>query len=237
MTKHIHKILFFLFLFQPLVAQEKNHEQQINEIFNLALTQGKSYDWLDYLSNQIGGRLSGSLNAERAVKWGEEALQSLDLDRVYLEDVMVPKWVRGNFEYASIITGPGMSINVPVCSLGGSIATPAAGLRAQVVEVKDFEELEALGEENIKGKFVFYNRAMPANLINTFDAYSKTVDQRSSGAAKAARLGAVGVIVRSMNLRLDDFPHGVNSRGLALLRTCVSRYRELMDLSHEAVIA
>jgi len=69
MTKHIHKILFFLFLFQPLVAQEKNHEQQINEIFNLALTQGKSYDWLDYLSNQIGGRLSGSLNAKRAVKW------------------------------------------------------------------------------------------------------------------------------------------------------------------------
>ena len=120
---------------------------------------------------------------------------------------MVPKWVRGTFEYASIITGPGRSMNVPVCSLGGSIATPSAGLLAKVVEVKDFDELEALGEEKVKGKFVFYNRAMPAGLINTFEAYSKTVDQRSRGAAMAARLGAVGVIVRSMNLRLDDFPH------------------------------
>jgi hypothetical protein len=60
---------------------------------------------------------------------------------------MVPKWVRGTFEYASIITGPGMSINVPICALGGSIATPAVGLRAKVIEVYDFEELEVLGEK------------------------------------------------------------------------------------------
>jgi len=120
---------------------------------------------------------------------------------------MVPKWVRGTFEYASIITGPGMSMNVPVCALGGSIATPASGLRAGVVEVKSFEELERLGKEKIEGKFVFFNRPMPAELINTFEAYSKTVNQRTQGAAKAARLGAVGVIVRSLNLRLDDYPH------------------------------
>lgn len=204
--------LLFLLIFQPVFGQKKTHEKQIKEIYNQALTQGKAYDWLDYLSNQIGGRLSGSLSAERAVKWGNQELLKLGLDRVYLEDVMVPKWVRGTFEYASIITGPGMSINVPVCALGGSIATPAAGLRAQVIEVKNFEELDALGEKNIKGKFVFYNRAMPADLINTFEAYSKTVDQRSSGAEKAARLGAVGVIVRSMNLRLDDYPHTGNMR-------------------------
>src|SRR6056300_1683137 len=212
MLKHIHKILFFLLIFQPLLGQNDKRQKQIQEIYKLALTEGKSYNWLDHLSNQIGGRLSGSLNAERAVKWGKEELNDLSLDRVFLENLMVPKWVRGNFEYARIITGPGMSMNVPVCALGGSIATPAAGLRAKVIEVKDFEELEALGEEKIKGKFVFYNRAMPADLINTFDAYSKTVDQRSSGAAKAARMGAVGVIVRSMNLRLDDFPHTGNMR-------------------------
>ena len=207
-------VLSFLVLlnYQLLLGQSEVHKEQIKKIFHQALTSGKSYDWLDHLSNQIGGRLSGSLNAERAVIWGNQQLNEMSLDKVYLEDIMVPKWVRGTFEYASIITGPGMSINVPVCALGGSVATPAVGLRAQVIEVYDFDELEALGEKNIRGKFVFYNRAMPADLINTFQAYKKTVDQRTLGATKAARLGAVGVIVRSLNLRMDDYPHTGNMR-------------------------
>ena len=205
--KNLLVSLFFVGLIAVTQAQEAIHKEKIQGIYQQALTQGKAYQWLDHLSNNIGGRLSGSLNAERAVQWGKDELSSLSLDRVFLQPVMVPKWVRGTFEYASIITGPGRSMNVPVCSLGGSIATPSAGLLAKVVEVKDFEELEALGAEKVKGKFVFYNRAMPAGLINTFEAYSKSVDQRSRGAAVAARLGAVGVIVRSMNLRLDDYPH------------------------------
>jgi len=201
-------ILLFIFsLTAHLNAQSYAHEEQIKTLYHNSLTSGKAYDWLDHLSNKIGGRLSGSLNAERAVAWGKMELKSLGLDRVFLQKVMVPKWVRGTFEYASIITGPGMSMNVPVCALGGSIATPSSGLRAGVVEVKSFEDLEALGEEKIKGNFVFFNRPMPAELINTFEAYSKTVNQRTQGAARASRLGAVGVIVRSMNLRLDDFPH------------------------------
>jgi hypothetical protein len=205
--KNLVLSLFFVGLIAVTQAQEAIHKEKIQGIYQQALTQGKAYQWLDHLSNNIGGRLSGSLNAERAVQWGKDELSSLSLDRVFLQPVMVPKWVRGTFEYASIITGPGRSMNVPVCSLGGSIATPSAGLLAKVIEVKDFEELEALGAEKVKGKFVFYNRAMPAGLINTFEAYSKSVDQRSRGAAVAARLGAVGVIVRSMNLRLDDYPH------------------------------
>ena len=200
-------LLFIFILIVQLNAQSSAHKEQIKTLYHKSLTSGKAYDWLDHLSNKIGGRLSGSLNAERAVAWGKTELESLGLDRVYLQKVMVPKWVRGTFEYASIITGPGMSMNVPVCALGGSIATPSSGLRAGVVEVNSFEELEALAEEKIKGNFIFFNRPMPAELINTFEAYSKTVNQRTQGAARAARLGAVGVIVRSMNLRLDDFPH------------------------------
>ncbi len=207
------KILFCVFLLSfTLYSQSTSQEQQIKLFYEQALTEGKAYDWLDHLSNKIGGRLSGSLNAERAVEWGKKELEALGLDRVYLQKLMVPKWVRGTFEYGSIITGPGMSMNVPVCALGGSIATPAIGLRAGVVEVKTFEELEALGEEKVKGKFVFFNGPMPANLIHAFDAYSQAVNQRSNGAAKAARLGALGVIVRSMNLRLDDLPHTGNMR-------------------------
>lgn len=208
--KYIIQIIFLIQSIQLSIAQEKKHVYNISKIYNVALTNGKSYEWLDYLSNQIGGRLSGSLNADRAVEWGFKELNNLDLDKVFLEDVMVPKWVRGTFEYASIITGPGMSINVPICSLGGSIATPASGLRAQVIEVKSFEELEALGMKNIKGKFVFFNRPMPAGIIDTFEAYSVTRDQRSNGAERAAKYGAVGVIIRSMNLKLDDYPHTGN---------------------------
>ncbi len=189
-----------------LVAQEQI-EPTLKKIYQTALLDGQTYPWLAHLSNQIGGRLSGSLNAQRAVEWGKEELDALGLDKVWLQPVMVPKWIRGTFEYANIETSPGNTINVPVCALGGSISTPLTGIRAEVVEVQDFEELKALGEEQVKGKIVFYNRPMQADLINTFSAYSGCVDQRFSGAEEAARLGAVGVVVRSMNLRLDDYPH------------------------------
>lgn len=193
-------------LVSGLYAQEKI-EPTLKKIYQTALLDGQSYPWLAHLSNQIGGRLSGSLNAQRAVEWGKEELDALGLDKVWVQPVMVPKWIRGTFEYANIETSPGNTINVPVCALGGSVATPLAGIRAEVIEVKDFKALKKLGSAKVKGKIVFYNRPMQADLINTFSAYSGCVDQRFSGAEEAARLGAVGVIVRSMNLRLDDYPH------------------------------
>ncbi|MCX2678571.1 M20/M25/M40 family metallo-hydrolase [Galbibacter sp. EGI 63066] len=186
---------------------QTNDEAQLQKIYKTSLTNGKSYEWLDYLSNQIGGRLSGSFNAELAVEYTKEQLETLGLDRVWLQPVMVPKWTRGIKEFAYIEYGPGETNGVNICALGGSVATPAGGLKAHVIEVQGLDELEALGEEKIKGKIVFYNRPMQADLIQTFEAYGGCVDQRYSGAAEAAKYGAVGVIVRSMNLRLDDLPH------------------------------
>jgi hypothetical protein len=118
--------LILLFVGLSLNAQkEEEVNSQIKEIYRQALTQGKSYDWLNHLTNQIGGRLSGSLNAERAIKWAKEELDTLPLDSVWLQTVMVPKWVRGTFEYANIESSPGNTINVNICALGGSIATPS----------------------------------------------------------------------------------------------------------------
>ena len=91
-----------LFYYQLVLGQSEIHKDQIKKIFNQALTNGRSYDWLDHLSNQIGGRLSGSLNAERAVIWGHQQLNEMGLDRVYLEDIMVPKWVRGEIGRAHV---------------------------------------------------------------------------------------------------------------------------------------
>ncbi len=204
----IRKLIFTPLLFLSLVIYGQNEiEQTLEKIHQTSLLEGQSYEWLRHLSNQIGGRLSGSLNAERAVEWGKAELDELGLDRVWLQPVMVPKWIRGTFEYANIETSPGNTVNVPICALGGSVATPLAGIRAEVIEVKSFEELKSLGEQKVEGKIVFYNRPMQADLVNTFSAYSGCVDQRYSGAEQAAKMGAVGVIVRSMNLRLDDFPH------------------------------
>jgi hypothetical protein len=185
----------------------QSDEEQIKTIYSNALINGKSYEWLDYLSNQIGSRLSGSNGAERAVEYTKEELESLGLDKVWLQPVMVPKWVRGAPEFAYIETAPGQTTSVNICALGGSVATPNGGIKAKVIEVKNFEELEALGREKIEGHIVFFNRPMQPDLISTFEAYGGCVNQRYSGAMEATKYGAAGVIVRSMNLRLDDFPH------------------------------
>lgn len=199
--------LCLVVLFTALQLKAQTDEAIIKDIYKTSLTNGNSYEWLDHLSNQIGGRLSGSYNAERAVNYTKEELEKLGLTKVWLQPVMVPKWVRGAKEYGYIETAEGTTTTVNICALGGSIATPGLGVKASVVEVQNFEELAALGEENIKGKIVFYNRPMQADLIQTFQAYGGCVNQRYKGAVEAAKYGAAGVIVRSMNLRLDDLPH------------------------------
>ncbi|MGP1990770.1 M28 family peptidase [Zobellia laminariae] len=186
---------------------QNEDEKQLKKIYDQALTDGKAYDWLNYLSNQIGGRLSGSLEAQEAVEYTKAQLDSLGLDRVWLQPVKVPKWVRGTPEFAYFETSPGLSTNVSICALGGSVATPLQGIKAGVVEVQGIEDLQKLGKAKIEGNIVFYNRPMDPTVISTFASYSGCVDQRYSGAEEAAKYGAVGVIVRSMNLRLDDYPH------------------------------
>lgn len=191
------------------IAQNINVEDSttIRKIYDVALTQGKAYNWLDYLSNEIGGRLSGSLEAERAVQYTKEELDKLGFSKVYLQSVMVPKWTRGIKEYAYIETAPGESSLADICALGGSVATQDGGLKAEVVEVQSFDELAKLGKENIEGKIVFYNRPFDQKLISTGSAYGGAVDQRYSGAEQAVKYGAVGVVVRTMGSRQDDFPH------------------------------
>ena len=214
MNQSMKKIGFLTLLFFTgfvIFAQTKD-EQTIKEIYKSSLTNSKCYSWLDYLSNSIGARLSGSANAEKAVQYTKSQLETLGFDRVYLQDVMVPKWVRGEKETAYILDNKS-KINIPICALGGSVATPKNGITAEVIEVSGIKELEALGEK-IKGKIVFFNRPIEPENIETFKSYGSCVDQRFAGAKEASKYGAVATIVRSMNLRLDDFPHtGAQSYG------------------------
>ena len=163
--KHLIGIIFCSF---TLGLYAQSDADYIKTIYKNALVNGQSYHWLDYLSNEIGGRLSGSLNAELAVEYTKTELEKLGLDRVWLQPVMVPKWVRGTPEFSYIETAPGKTISVNICALGGSIATPLQGIKAEVVEVQGIEELKALDRNQVEGKIVFFNRPMQADLVHTF---------------------------------------------------------------------
>lgn len=192
---------FLVLLCCSAVAQTQ--EQQIRKIFDEALTNGESYENLRVLCKKVGARLSGSVAADQSIYWGEDVMEGLGLDSIWLQEVMVPRWERGNIEIAKTNKGENLSI----LALGGSVGTPSGGITGDVIEVKNFEELNRLGANKIKGKIVFFNRPMEPKHISTFAAYGGCVDQRGSGASEAAKLGAIAVIVRSMNLKEDDFPH------------------------------
>ena len=188
-----------------LSSEEKIDSTNIKTLFNSALTDGKSYEWLRDLTSNIGSRLSGSEGAAKSVIWGENLMKEVGLDSVLLQPVMVPHWVRGEKEIATYTTN-GVQKNVPICALGFSVATPKSGVLAQVIEVKSLEEAKALGAK-MEGKIVFFNRPFDDTLLNTFRAYGGCVDQRVNGAAICGEFGAKGVIVRSMTNSIDDYPH------------------------------
>ena len=200
------KVTLLLLLQSTFLFSQNSDEEMLKQIYKSALTESHCYSWLDDLSNKVGQRLSGSNGAAQGVIYTKQALEKLGLDRVYLQEVMVPKWVRGEKEVAYVLLGK-KKIAFPICALGLSVATAKMGLNASIIEVKSLDELKTLGSEKIKGKIIFFNRPMNPEFIETFNAYGSCVDQRSSGAREAGKLGAVGVIVRSMNLRMDDLPH------------------------------
>jgi hypothetical protein len=121
---------------------------------------------------------------------------------------MVPHWVRGHIEEATILSDKkNIAANLDICALGNSVGTSPKGIRAEVIEVRHLEEIEDLGKERVKGKIIFFNRPMDEKVISTFQAYGGCVDQRVGGATTAAKYGAVGVLVRSLSLKQDEHPH------------------------------
>jgi hypothetical protein len=205
MKKSLISILTMLLLVQFVTAQ--SDEEMLKKIYTKALVEGKSYEMLEFLSTEIGHRLSGSPQAAAAVEWTRQVMKSYGFDTVFLQPVMVPHWVRGNVEIGKIVESKIGTKEVNICALGNSIGTGAGGIRAGVIEVKDFSELETLGTKNIEGKIVFFNRPLDPTQINTFSAYGGAVNQRGQGASRAAEFGAAGVVVRSMTLSTDDIPH------------------------------
>lgn len=167
-----------------------------------ALDSDYAYKQTGYLSNNIGPRLSGSAQAERAVQYVADEMKKLGLE-VRLQKLSVPHWVRG-VETGELIEFPGMAAGttqkIVLTALGGSVATPEAGLVGEIVVVNNFDELNALGQKGIEGKIVMFNAKFDKRLAasgNGGAAYGQAVQFRGAGPIAAGRLGAITVLVRS----------------------------------------
>jgi carboxypeptidase Q len=200
-------ILFSSFLFPQLDSLKLNHYTVVaDHITKRVLTEQAGYKLLLKLC-EIGSRLSGSENSLRAIYWAEEKLKNFGVDKVWLQPVMVPHWERGSVESAEIVKDKNINEkSLSALSLGGSIATPENGITANVIEVKNFTELEQRKNE-VNGKIVFFSRPVDESLLNTFAGYGSAVDQRVYGAVEAAKYGAVAVLIRSVTTKHDNVPH------------------------------
>jgi carboxypeptidase Q len=179
----------------------------IKKISDEILVNGSAYENLRFLCKQIGARLSGSPQAQRAVEATARMLKEAGADTVYLQPCMVPHWQRGEKEtgYAKLASGTKHPLRI--CALGNSEGTGPGGISGSVIEVSSFAELDQLGEAVVKGKIIFFNFKMNPAYVTTFSAYGESGLARRAGPSKAASLGAIGVIVRSLASNPDDFPH------------------------------
>lgn len=195
-----------LLITQSVFAQDYTTDSVfIKKMADDILKNKASYNNLYYLTKKIGGRLAGSPQMVMAEQWGANALKEAGADNIILQECMVPHWVRGKKEYAFLYNGKNkQSLNITV--LGNSMGTGNKAVKAGVVQIKSFEELEKRKEE-IKGKIVFYDIPFEETFVRTFQAYSQSATYRSNGASRAAKYGAVAVLVRSMSHAMDNHPH------------------------------
>ncbi len=206
---------FLAFFICSYCLGQKEDSLMIRHIANEILLHGKAYDNLHDLTKKIGGRLTASPQFYKAEQWGLKTLQQSGADKSWLQECVIPHWIRGGKDIAEArftTASTGRSNVIPgkksldVIALGNSIGTGPKGVTANVIEVKSFDDLEAKKDE-VKGKIVFYNYKFNPTFISTFGAYGDAVQYRGNGPSRAAKYGALAVIVRSMSESVDNNPH------------------------------
>jgi carboxypeptidase Q len=196
---------FFVISFK-LFAQ-KEDSLMIRRIADEVLVNGQAYENLRTLTKQVGPRLSGSRGMVKAESWGLNVMQQSGADKSWLQECMVPHWVRGGKDEASFNVYMKKNLaKLDVIALGNSVGTGSKKISAEVIEVKSFDDLEAK-KDLVKGKIVFYNYKFNPTYINTYLSYRDAVQYRGQGPSRAAKYGALAVIVRSMSHSTDNNPH------------------------------
>ena len=197
-----------------LIAQEKKpmsdpglyetYKRVADRIIAAGQKENNAYLKLQELCDDIGCRLSGSKELEKAIQWAQDSLKADGQENVRADKVMVYKWTRGK-EYCEM-TSP-RKLKIEMLGLGGSVATPKEGIEAEVVVVQSKEELDKLKDHQVKGKIVVFNVAMPPYSKAKGSGYGKVVRYRSQGAIWAAERGALAVLVRSVTAYSLNSPH------------------------------
>lgn len=184
---------------EPLSSAELTAARALRE---RALADDTAYALTRSLTTEVGPRLAGSPGDTQAVAWSIEKLRALGFSNVRAEPVTVPRWIRG--EARAEITAPWPQ-NLVVAALGGSVGTPAEGIEAEIVPVTTLDELKVQPRERIEGRIVFFTARMERSRDGS--GYGKTVPPRGSGAAEAAKLGAVAMVMRPAGTSVSRTPH------------------------------
>lgn len=187
-------------------GQSKDDSIQFRKISTEILNNGKGYSELRELTKNIGHRLSGSEAYEKSVKWAEQKLRDAGADKVWLQEVMIPVWVRGK-ESLNIQTSNGKWKSLKMLSLGNSEGTGGKDVSGEIIMVKSMEEYDKLPAEKVKDKIVFFNYAFSQSFIETFKAYGDAAKYRTTAASLTAKKGGKFAIVRSLSSAFDDVPH------------------------------
>jgi carboxypeptidase Q len=187
--------------------QQPAEGDMIRKIFNEALSSYEAYNNLEWLCKNTKGRICGRPEAAEAVEYTRQLMMKMKLDSVWLQPIMVKSWDRGETEVARIVSGKFGTVGVPSCALGWSVGTGDPGLSALVVEVKSLDELKSKPVREIEGRIVFFNQPMKQTNLGTFQSYGEAVWQRTAGPVEAGKLGAIGCVIRSMSIGIDDYPH------------------------------
>ncbi len=172
------------------------YQEVAARLIGAALTDENGWDKATHLTTQIGHRLSGSAQLERAIEWAAAQMENEGLENVWKQPVEVPHWVRGT---ESLVMVSPVSRPLALLGLGGSVGTPADGITAPLVVVESFDELSSLERQQVEGKIVLF--AVP------WMGYSPTRQYRGRGASAAAEMGAVAALVRSATNRSIYSPH------------------------------
>ncbi|HCR78068.1 MAG TPA: peptidase M28 [Chryseobacterium sp.] len=187
-------------------GQAKEDSIQFAKISTEILNKGKAYNELRELTKNIGHRLSGSASYEKAVIWAEQKLRDAGADKVWLQEVMVPVWVRGK-ESLHIKTSNGKWKSLKMLSLGNSEGTGGKDISGEIILVKSMEEYDKLSPEQVKDKIVFFNYPFSQTYIETFRGYGDAAKYRSTAASLTAKKGGKFAIIRSLSSAFDDVPH------------------------------